>query len=86
MAELFCVAQVFDDVVKVAEVLVGGFASFGAGEGYSGHNVGSTFGKVEEDAQESKVRICVHWLRCLGSGAYGWYYGVRVPGREARGG
>ena len=26
VAELFCVAQVFDDVVKVAEVLVCGFA------------------------------------------------------------
>ena len=51
MAELFCVAEVFDDVVKVAEVLVGGYAGFGAGEGYSGHNVWSAFGKVEEDAQ-----------------------------------
>ena len=57
-------AQIFDDVVKVAEVLVGGFARFGAREGYSSHNVGSAFGKVEEDAQESEVRVCVHWCRC----------------------
>jgi hypothetical protein len=63
MAELFCVAEVFDDAVKVAEVLVGGFAGFGTGKGYGGHNVGSAFGKVEKEAQESKVRVGVHWLR-----------------------
>ena len=63
MAELFCVAEVFDDVVKVAEVLVGGFAGFGISKGYGGHNVGSAFGEVENDVQEAKVRVGVHWLR-----------------------
>jgi hypothetical protein len=50
MADVLYCPKILDDMVKVAMVTIRWVAAFGAGEGYSCHDVGSALGQVEQDA------------------------------------